>query len=352
MRVFVYGSSTVEHAVLWRLTAGSRIAGLFCADIGTSQLGLAKLLGGGREDPAELVSECRSRKVDVALLSPQEPGSIGLGTELRRAGITVIAPDEHTRRLETTPSSMQSFAAQYGIPTGKPDDTDVTVFALTDGRDVRSFSPCRRHVFTDRNGRGTAREIAGALTPVPWLDSSFLDRVQEEIIHRTVNALLDSKLHERGFLGFGIGGSNEGPVLSSMRFGFAEPEAALFMPLLDADFGALLEALAENRLASEPFRMSDRYALAFVLTNRSNAAIEFRNPALALPGFPGKNYAVFLSHAHKVRGEVSIEPGATVTAVGLGRDPLQARQRALTLAGELAQSGLSFRKDVGSNIFV
>lgn len=413
MRVFFVGTSTVEHALLWRLSASRRIAGLFTGAPAPARLGLAKLIGGGRLDPGELVAGCRSQGVDLAILRSAHHLTPELGRRFADAGIATIAPHEKTLQLETTRAVFHSFAETHGLavtaarqftylpeartflegsrrryllsksmPSADCDtiDTDDTraqiefaarvlesdtllveeydeepelrVFALTDGSTARMFPPCERHDRRNRQRPVGAPDTAGAIAPVPWVDRALTSQLEEDIVTGTLHAMSAAGFDHRGIVGFRVRITADGPRLVSMRLGFSEPEASVLMPLLDIDLGALLEAVVEEKLASVPFGFRNQTAMALVLRNDSDGTLPLGGAPVAVPGFDMRDQAVFLSEQEGGPRSAAVPAGASFTLVGLGHDALRARDRAMRVAGELAAAGFSFSPDVGRRLFV
>jgi phosphoribosylamine--glycine ligase len=365
VRVFVIGQSTVEHALLWRLAASRRIAGLYCAAPAAAGLGLAKLIGARTLDAADIREACREQGINLAILRAGRPETQHLARELRGAGIAVIAPDESLLRLTEDPTAVQAFVLRHGIPaqahataagraerlrTSPSTALDEVSFAvLSDGRDYKVFPPCQRHDYC--NGDGRPPEPAGALAPAPWVNSSLLQQIHSEVVERTMEALDQEGLSHRGILECTVTVTSDGPLLAGMRPCFAEPEALVLLPLLDADFGAVLEAIVDQKLSAVPFALRNGSAVAIVLKNLSRNAARLSTASLAVAGYRAQDEAVFLAQRNGHARMPAVPPSGTATAVGLGRDTLRARDRALRLARELAEAGLSFHDEVGSNLF-
>ncbi|MFP4565236.1 MAG: hypothetical protein ACLFNX_01960 [Spirochaetaceae bacterium] len=415
MRVFLVGNTTVEHAMLWRLSASRRISGLYCASPGPARLGLAELLDGGRMRAEELAAACRAHGVDLAVLSSGNGTPPELACAFTEAGITVLAPDEKVRQIETTRAFMLSFAEQYGIPVVRgrvftylpearrvlsrepgrhvlkksmptshldvidsdkleeqlafaervletdslvlepppeaPELPELSVFALTDGTSPRVFPTCERHDRSSRRRPVGFPRSAGAVAPVPWADTALTKRIERDIVGKTIEALESAAFRYRGIIGFQLRLSAEGPLIDHVRFGLSQPEASVLMPLLDIDFGTLLEAVLERKLDSVPFGVRHGSTMAVVLTNDTDLPLPLTSSMVAVPGSAARDTIVFLAEQEGRARSLTVPPGGTLTAVGIGRDALRARDRAMRLAGELSESGFSFSREVGQNLF-
>lgn len=372
-------------------------------------------------DVEELTAACRAHGVDLAVLRSGGELTPALSRALSEAGITVLAPEEKPRQIETTRSFMRSFGQQYGIPvvpgrtftylpevrkalSGNPDryilkksiptalldvlDSDdldeqisfaeqvlatdslvveprpealeapgalegseLSVFALTDGSTARVFPACERHAASSRHRPVDFPASAGAVAPVPWADTALAEQIERDIVHKTVEALGTAGLRHRGIISFKLRITPEGPLLDCVRFGLSQPEASVLMALLDIDIGTLLEAVVESKLSSVPFGFRNGSAMSLVLTNDTGSSLPLASSVLALPGFEVRDAIVFLAEHEGGPRSLTVPPGGTLTAVGIGRDALRARDRAMRLAGDLSQAGFSFSKEVGQDMF-
>ncbi|NBF39894.1 MAG: hypothetical protein GVY14_05710 [Spirochaetes bacterium] len=360
MRVFFVGTTTVEHALLWRLSASRRIAGLYCASPGPARLGLAKLLAGGRMNVGELAAACNAHRVDLAILRSGDELTSALSHALSEAGITVLGTAELDERIALAEGILESDglmqkprpgpAGAVGTAEGI-EAPELSVFALTDGTTARVFPACERHAATGRHRPAGVPQSAGAVAPVPWADTALTGRIERDIVNRTVETLGSAGFLHRGIIRFTVRVSADGPLVECVRFGLSEPETSVLMPLLDIDLGTVLEAVVEGKLSSVPFSFRNGSAIAIVLTNDTEVSLPIAKPVVAVPGFEARDTIVFLAEHEGGPRSLTVPPGGSLTAVGIGRDALRARDRAMRLAGELSESGFSFSKEVGQDMF-
>lgn len=307
-------------------------------------------------DVEELTAACRAHGVNLAVLLSGDEQTPGLSHALSEAGITaldtgdanVVEQTAFSQRLLATDSLV---AEQRSRAPGAVEAPELSVFALTDGATARVFPACERHTGTSRHRPEGFPQSAGAVAPVPWADTALTERIEREIVTRTVGALRATGFHHRGIIGFKLRLSSDGPRIDGVYFGLSQPEASVLMPLLDIDIGTLLEAVVEGKLKSVPFGFRNGSAMAIVLTNDTDSPLPLTSSAVAVPGFEVRDTVVFLAEHEGGPRSLTVPPGGSLTAVGMGRDALRARDRAMRLAGELSQSGFSFSKEVGRDMF-
>jgi phosphoribosylamine---glycine ligase len=117
MRVLVVGSGGREHALCWAIKRSPLCAALFCApgNPGTAMLGGNVPIAADRID--DLVAFAVGEAIDLVVIGPEEPLTLGLADALRARGVAVFGPSAAAARLEASKGFMKDAAVRFGIPT-------------------------------------------------------------------------------------------------------------------------------------------------------------------------------------------------------------------------------------------
>ncbi|MFP3960455.1 MAG: phosphoribosylamine--glycine ligase [Spirochaetaceae bacterium] len=117
MKALVVGGGGREHAIAWKLARSPQVEGVFCAP---GNAGTAALPGCTNIDVSEVdevVAAARARRVDLAVIGPEQPLFDGMADALRAAGIDCLGPSRGAAVLERSKAKAKSFMSRYGIPT-------------------------------------------------------------------------------------------------------------------------------------------------------------------------------------------------------------------------------------------
>lgn len=118
-RILVVGGGGREHAIVWKLAQSHRVGKLFCAP-GNPGIGeQAECVPIGAEDLEGIRNFCVEKKIDMAVIGPEVPLSMGITDLLNEAGVDVFGPDKSCSRLEGSKAFTKSFLARHNIPTAK-----------------------------------------------------------------------------------------------------------------------------------------------------------------------------------------------------------------------------------------
>lgn len=117
MRIFVVGSGGREHALAWKL-AQSRLADkIFCAPGNGGIAQSAECVDIKAEDISGLLGFARKEKIDLTVVGPEIPLSLGVVDEFRKAGLRIFGPSKAASQLEASKVFSKQLMAKYNVPT-------------------------------------------------------------------------------------------------------------------------------------------------------------------------------------------------------------------------------------------
>ena len=119
LRVMVVGGGAREHTLCWSLARSPRCAGLWCApgNWGTGQL--AENLPIPANDIEALLAAARQRRIDLTIVGPEEPLSLGIVDRFREAGLAIIGPTQAATKIESSKWWAKEIMRETGVPTGR-----------------------------------------------------------------------------------------------------------------------------------------------------------------------------------------------------------------------------------------
>ncbi len=117
MKILVVGSGGREHAIAWKLAKSKRVEKLYCAPGNAGIASVAECVSVKAEDLEGIRDFCVENKVDMAVIGPEVPLSMGITDLLNEAGIRVFGPDKNCSQLEGSKSFTKAFLKRHHIPT-------------------------------------------------------------------------------------------------------------------------------------------------------------------------------------------------------------------------------------------
>jgi phosphoribosylamine---glycine ligase len=418
MRILVLGSGAREHALAWKLARGRGVERVFAGpgNAGTAAVcGNLPDVDPMRFDTVR--DACRAHRIDCVLVGPEAPLAAGVADALRAEHIATIGPGRSAARLEASKAFSKAFLLRNGIPTAEAatfadatalhahleanrgrrlvvkksglaagkgvlvsedpaelsvfgaaalhdgevlveeclEGWEVSVFGLSDGAAHLVLPPCTDFKRAHDGDEGPNTGGMGSICPVPPADAAFMARVEAEVVGPVYRALSREGLAYTGVLYFGLMVTPSGPKVLEFNVRFGDPETQVLMPMIDADFASVVEAMAVGGLAGLVAERAGRpwaapgAALGVVVASRGYPERSEKGSVVDPIAVPRPDEAlVFHASTSVAEGRVVTGGGRCFTVVGIGADLLEASRRAYAAVPAVRFDGAWHRGDIGA----
>jgi phosphoribosylamine--glycine ligase len=119
MKVLVVGGGGREHAMCWKLRQSPLLGELFCAP-GNPGIGeVADLVPVAADEIQKLADFAAELKIDLTVVGPEMPLTLGIADEFTRRGLPVFGPRKRAAELEGSKVFAKTFMERHGIPTAE-----------------------------------------------------------------------------------------------------------------------------------------------------------------------------------------------------------------------------------------
>ncbi len=119
MKVLVVGGGGREHTLVWKIAQSPRVKKIFCAPGNGGIAELATCVPIGAEDIKELVDFAKKNKIDLTVVGPEGPLSMGIVDIFNQAGLKVFGATQKAAEIESSKSFAKNLLNKYKIPTAK-----------------------------------------------------------------------------------------------------------------------------------------------------------------------------------------------------------------------------------------
>ncbi len=230
---------------------------------------------------------------------------------------------------------------------------EVSVLAITDGRNILLLPPCQDHKRLLDGDRGPNTGGMGAFCPSDAIDAETMTRIERDILVPTVDALKRDGIDYRGVLYAGLMLTPAGPKVLEYNVRFGDPECQPLMVRLRSDIVELMLAACTRRLDEITVEWDPRPAVCIVLASegypsdpRKGIPIEGVEDAEAMEG-------VTVFHAGTARdkaGRLVTAGGRVLNVVAQGNTMAEARETAYAACDRIRFAGMQVRKDIAQAI--
>ena len=119
MNVLVVGGGGREHALIWKIAQSPRVKKIFCAPGNAGIADLATCVPIDAEDIERLVQLVKKEAIDLTVVGPEGPLSLGIVDIFQKKGLKVFGATRKAAEIESSKSFAKTLMNQYGIPTAE-----------------------------------------------------------------------------------------------------------------------------------------------------------------------------------------------------------------------------------------
>ncbi len=227
---------------------------------------------------------------------------------------------------------------------------EVSVFALTDGRNYVLLPEAKDYKRIGEGDTGLNTGGMGAVSPVIFADNIFMEKVRTRIIEPTVQGLINENIHYCGFLFFGLIKVNGEPYVIEYNCRMGDPETEVVIPRINNDLIDLFEHAARGTLNNMTIDTDPRHAVTVVAVSGGYPGKYEKGKEISGINADDKHTVVFHAGTTLKEGNI-VTSGGRVLAVTSRADKME---DALLLSYAALKSvnyeGINYRKDIGLDV--
>ena len=227
---------------------------------------------------------------------------------------------------------------------------ECSVFVVTDGEDYRLLPVAKDYKRVGEGDTGLNTGGMGSVSPVPFADEAFMEKVVKNIVEPTLKGLKEENLEYRGFIFLGLIIVEGDPMVIEYNCRMGDPETEVVMPRLKSDIIDLFEGMADQTLSIKNVEFDERAAVAVMLTSAGYPGDYEKGKVITGLDKIGECLAFHAGTKENERGEVLTNGGRVIALVAYGNDIADAAQKAKAAAAIVDFEGKYLRNDIANDL--
>ena len=226
---------------------------------------------------------------------------------------------------------------------------ELSVFVLSDGISYKILPSAKDYKRIGENDTGPNTGGMGAVSPVPFADEIFLEKVEKQIVIPTINGLKKEGIVYKGFIFIGLMNVNGNPFVIEYNCRMGDPETEVVIPRIKNDFLELLAAVASEKLSEIKIETDSRFATTVVLV--SGGYPNDYEKEKVISGFSNVKDSITFHAGTKQKDEKILTNGGRVIAVtSFGKTMDEALKKSFSNAEKINYDKKYYRKDIGKDL--
>jgi phosphoribosylamine--glycine ligase len=229
------------------------------------------------------------------------------------------------------------------------DGIEMSSFVLTDGQDYVILPNAKDYKRIGEGDKGLNTGGMGAISPVPFADTAFLDKVESRIIRPTVDGLKKDGIPYVGFIFIGLIKVGDDPFVIEYNVRMGDPETEVVLPRVKTDLVELFSAVANKKLDGFELELDQRSATTVVLV--SGGYPEAYEKGKEILGLDQVSDSIVFHAGTKEKEGATVTSGGRVLAItSYGKDFNEALKSSYKNIEKICFDKMNFRKDIGFDL--
>jgi len=229
------------------------------------------------------------------------------------------------------------------------DGIELSCFVLTDGKNYKVLPTAKDYKRIGAGDTGLNTGGMGAISPVPFADQSFMDKIHTRVVEPTIQGLEKDGLPYKGFIFIGLIKVGEDPFVIEYNVRLGDPETEVVLPRIKTDLVAVFNAVAKQTLDQIQLEMDPRTATTVMSV--AGGYPEAYEKGHEISGLDSPSDSLIFHAGTTIQnGRVVTNGGRVLAVTSFGNDYKEALSRSYGRLKGISFKDIYYREDLGFDL--
>ena len=226
---------------------------------------------------------------------------------------------------------------------------ELSVFVLTDGKNYKILPSAKDYKRIGEGDTGLNTGGMGAISPVPFADEAFLQKVEELVVKPTIAGLQKDGIDYRGFIFIGLMNDNGNPSVVEYNVRMGDPETEVVLPRITSDLYDLFEGVAHQNLHKKSFSVTTKTATTVMLV--AGGYPEAYQKGKEITGLENvTDSTVYHAGTTFIENKIVSNGGRVMAITSFGDTIENALEKSYRSIDKIHFNEMNYRKDIGFDL--
>ena len=229
------------------------------------------------------------------------------------------------------------------------DGVELSIFVLTDGESYKILPCAKDYKRIGEGDTGLNTGGMGAVSPVPFADRFYIEKIEREIISPTIKGLKEENIKYQGFIFIGLINVKGEPKVIEYNVRMGDPETEVVIPRIKSDFLNLLKGIKDGTFSEKDLQIKEEAAATVMLTSKGYP--QKYEKGMIISGVENiQESIIFHAGTKQSKNNVLTNGGRVMSITSFGKDIEMALERSFNSAEKINFKGKYYRNDIGADL--